>query len=75
MPTTCSGNVFSDVNLTLSGSEFCGYIEALALAGRVPTLQAQFFPNSMVTRVDMYSMIVAAIGEAPSSVSQPFTDI
>lgn len=46
-PTTCVGNIFSDV--TSSTGENCGYIESLANAG-ILGISAQFAPQLPMDR-------------------------
>jgi hypothetical protein len=72
-PTSCAGNVYSDVKSSLG--DLCGYIEALAEAGVVSTSYANFRPSASVTRAEMVKMLLGAVGEAPSTTSAGYMDV
>ena len=72
-PTSCAGDVYSDVNSTLG--DLCGYVEALAEAGVVSTSNATYRPNANVTRAEAVKLILGALGETGSDVAAGYTDI
>lgn len=73
MPTTCAGNVFGDVSVSLGN--LCGYVEAAADAGIVSRANRNFRPNALVTRAEMTKMLLSAKGIAPTDVSAGFADV
>lgn len=72
-PTSCAGDVYSDVNSSLG--DLCGYIEALADAGVVSTANATFRPNAQVTRAEEVKMLLGAVGETGSDVDAGYMDV
>ncbi len=72
-PTSCAGDVYSDVNSTLG--DLCGYVEALAEAGVVSTSNATYRPNANVTRAEAVKLILGALGETGSDVAAGYTDV
>ncbi len=72
-PTSCGGDVYSDVSSTLG--DLCGYIEALAEAGVVSTANANFRPAASVTRAEMVKMLLGAVGETGSSTDAGYMDV
>lgn len=72
-PTSCAGDVYSDVTSTLG--DLCGYIEALADAGVVSTANATFRPNAPVTRAEATKMLLGSVGETGSDVDAGYMDV